>query len=270
MPRCAHEPCQRWRPTWWAPRALSFDGDWFCRPSCLRDEAAHRLKAFDVPGPTAPVSTRFKLGTLLLASRSITTSVLERALERQQSSGRPLGAELLAMGAVDAGTLTHALARQAGVASVSGLTSSHVGLGIAGLSRRVVHALGVLPFELDPHGGLRVAVTAPIPRTALRAVERMTGRDVRTYMIGDAAMASLLEAYGGECPDDEDTAMLASPAEAAAHIAEAARAGRADRWRCVPATSFTWIRLEGGSSADELIVKEMKGEDPWQAAPTRH
>ncbi len=270
MPRCAHEPCQRWRPTWWAPRALSFDGEWFCRPGCLREATARRLEAFDVPGPTAAVSTRFKLGTLLLASRAITTGVLERALERQQGSGRPLGAELLAMGAVDAGTLTHALARQAGVPSVSGLTSSHVGLGIAGLSRRVVQALGVLPFELDGQGVLRVAVTAPVPRVALRALERMTGRDVRTYMLGDAAMASLLEAYGAERGDDEDTALLASPAEAAAHIAEAARAGRADGWRCVPATSFTWIRLEGGASADELIVKDQKEGNPWQAAPTRH
>jgi hypothetical protein len=270
MPRCAHDGCQRWRPLWMAPRALSFDGDWFCGPGCLRDEAALRLRAFAPEPLVGGGATRFRLGTLLLASRAITTPVLERALERQRESGRVLGAELIAMGAVDVGTLTHALARQAGVPSVTGLLTTHVAAGVAGLSRRVVRALGVLPFEVDQKGWLRVAVTAPVPRTALRALERMTGRTVRPYMIGDATMSALLEGYGAMCPDAEDTVLLASPAEAAAHIAEAARAGRVAGWRCVPATSFTWVRLEGASGTDDLIVRGLGEGDAWQAAPTRH
>lgn len=270
MPRCAHDGCQRWRPLWMAPRALSFDGDWFCGPGCLREEATVRLKAFAPEPLVAGGATRFRLGTLLLASRAITAPVLERALARQRESGRALGAELIAMGAVDVGSLTHALARQAGVPSVTGLTATHVASGVAGLSRRVVRALGVLPFEVDREGRLRVAVTAPVPRTALRALERMTGRTVRAYMIGDATMAALLEGYGVACPEAQDTVLLASPAEAAAHIAEAARAGRAAGWRCVPATSFTWVRLEGTSGTDDLIVRGLGEGEAWQAAPTRH
>lgn len=270
MPRCAHDGCQRWRPLWLAPRAVSFDGDWFCGPGCLRDEATVRLKAFAPEPLVAGGATRFRLGTLLLASRAVTAPVLERALGRQRTSGRPLGAELIAMGAVDVATLTHALARQAGVPSVTGLTATHVASGVAGLSRRVVRALGVLPFDVDRDGLLRVAITAPVPRTALRALERMTGRTVRAYLIGDATMATLLEGYGVACPEAQDTVLLASPAEAATHIAEAARAGRAAGWRCVPATSFTWVRLEGSSGTDDLIVRGPGEGEAWQAAPTRH
>lgn len=253
-----------------APRALTFDGDWFCRPDCLRDEAAERLKAFAPEPLTATGTTRFRLGTLLLASRAITAPVLERALARQRDSGRPLGAELIAMGAVDEGALTHALARQAGVPSVTGLTATHVASGVAGLSRRVVRALGVVPFEIDREGHLRVAVTPPLSRTALRALERMTGRTVRPYMVGDAIMTTLLDGYGTARAAARDSLLLVSAAEAGAHIAEAARAGRAAAWRCVPTTSFTWVRLEGAGGTDDLMVTGLGEGDTWQAAPTRH
>lgn len=270
MPRCAHEPCQKWRPTWLAPRGLSFDGDWFCGPICLRDETTSRLEAFEPAAMSAPATTRFRLGTLLLASRAITVSVLDLALERQRQSGRPVGAELIAMGAIDQGVLTHALARQAGLPSVSGLTAMHVRRVVADLSPHVVRALGIVPFELDGSGVLRVAVTAPVPRVALRALERMTGRTVRAYMAGDPTMTTLVRAYGSDHIDTNDTALLATVAEAARHIAEAATAGRADAWRCVPATSFTWIRLESARGTDDLIVPRLPKEGTWQAAPTRH
>lgn len=270
MPRCAHEPCGRWRPSWLAARAVSFDGAWFCGASCLRSETAVRLAAF-APPPVPSVSPpRFRLGTLLLASRALTSAVLEAALERQRESRQLLGAELIAMGVIDHGVLTHALARQAGMPSVSGLTPQHVRAGVAGLSRHVVRALGVVPFELDAAGTLRVAVTAPVPRVALRALERMTGRTVRAYVAGDLTTTVLLRAYGTDGALADDEALLASPDEAARHIADAARAGRADAWRCVPAASFTWIRLESSRGTDDLIVTRPGMEGTWQAAPTRH
>lgn len=268
MPRCAHDGCQRWRPIWLAAGAVSFDGDWFCGAGCLRDATAARLRAF-APPPIGPPPTNFRLGTLLLAARAITPSVLERALARQRASKRPLGAELLAMGAVDAPTLTHALARQARVPTLTGLTAGHVRVGVGGLSRAVVRALGIVPFEYLPDDGYRVAVTAPVPRTAVRALERMTGHRVRPYLVADATMATLLAAYGS-ATQDEDGTLLASPFEAAAHIAASARAGEAEAWRCVPASTFTWVRLEGARGTGDLIVTDAGQEDRWQAAPIRH
>lgn len=269
MPRCAHDACQRWRPAFLAAGAVSFDGEWFCHARCLRDATAARLRGF-APQPAAPAPpARFKLGTLLLAARAVTPEVLERALERQRSSGRPLGAELVAMGAIDTPTLTHALARQAGVPTLTGLTTAHVHAGIGGLSRAVVRALGIVPFQFDELAGYRVAVTTPIPRTAIRALERMTGNRVRPYLVADATLASLLEAYGAAAMDGDGT-LLASPVEAAAHIAASARAGQAEAWRCVPATTFTWVRLHGAHGTDDLIVTSTGQEDRWQAAPTRH
>ena len=270
MPRCAHEACQKWRPTWLASRGLSFDGDWFCGPICLRDQTTTRLEAFEPAAIPAPPTTRFRLGTLLLASRAITVAVLDLALERQRQSGRTVGAELIAMGAIDQGVLTHALARQAALPSVSGLTATHVRRVVAGLFPHVVRALGVVPFELDGSGVIRVAVTAPVPRVALRALERMTGRTVRAYMAGDLTTTTLLRAYGSDHVDTYDTALLATTADAARHIADAASAGRADAWRCVPASSFTWIRLESARGTNDLIIPRHDKEGTWQAAPTRH
>lgn len=269
MPRCAHEPCQRWRPAFLSARAVSFDGEWFCGSTCLRDAAAERLREF-APTPVTPAPpTRFKLGTLLLAARAVTPEVLARALDRQQTSGRRLGAELIAMGAIDSPTLTQTLARQARVPTLTGLTTAHVESGIGGLSRAVVRALGVVPFELHDTAGYRVAVTAPIPRTAMRALERMTGQRVRPYLVADATLTSLLDSYGMAAMDGDGT-LLASPVEAAAHIAASARAGQAEAWRCVPATTFTWVRLEGARGTDDLIVTNVGQEDRWQAVPTRH
>lgn len=269
MPRCARDECQRWRPHWLARAAVEFDGEWFCGPECLRDAAVTRLRAFaPAPAPPPPL-TRFRLGTLLLASRAITASVLERALARQQASGRPLGAELVAMGAVDVPTLTQALARQAGVPTLIGLTPSHVVSGIGGLGRAVVRALGLVPFAWHEKDGFKVAVSAPVPRMAIQALERMTGQVARPYLVADATLASLLAAYGTGV-DDQDATWLASPIEAATHIAASASAGLADAWRCVPAPSFTWVRLEGTTGIDDLIVTTRTREDRWLAAPTPH
>jgi len=60
-----------------------------------------------------------------------------------------------------------------------------------------------VPFQFDELAGYRVAVTAPIPRTAIRALERMTGNRVRPYLVADATLASLLEAYGAAAMDGD-------------------------------------------------------------------
>ena len=269
MPYCAHEHCGRWRPLWLAPRALTFDGAWFCRPACLRDDATVRLQALEPERPLPAPPVRFRLGTLLLAERAVTPEVLQQALERQARSGLRLGAELLAMGAVDAATLTRALASQAGIGYLAALSPRHVGRVTADLSPSAVVTLGVVPFEQDQQRVLRVAVAAPVPRAALRTLQRMTGLEVRPYLVPDATLEALLAAYGGEAPRRRG-ALTSSAGAAAERVADAARRGEADAWRCVPAWSFTWVRLQGTGGTDDIIITSSREEDAWQAASTRH
>lgn len=269
MPRCAHEPCSAWYPGWLARSAVRFDGDWFCSVRCVRDDAIARLDTVapeQVP-PTHP--NRFRLGTLLVAARVLPREVLERALERHRASGRPLGAELVAMGAISVETLTQFLARQAGIGYLAGLTAAHVARHTADLSGSIVRALGVVPFELDRLGVLRVAVTAPVPVMALAVLRRMTGRQVLPYLVPDAQLVALLDAYGTAAVDRQG--VHAPSFEAAAGlIADAAQAGRLAAWRCVPGQDFTWVRLEGTTGADDIIITNPRWEDTWPAASIRH
>lgn len=63
------------------------------------------------------------LGELLVQSGIITVKTLERALARQQASGKPLGDVLEEMGVVTRDELVEAQARQFGFAAVQGLSS---------------------------------------------------------------------------------------------------------------------------------------------------
>lgn len=269
MPRCAHEACGRWRPNWMSRRAVRFAGAWFCTETCLRHDARACLRALE-PDATPPAPpARFRLGTLLLADRIISPDVLTRALGRQQASGLRLGAELLAMGAVHPDVLTQVLARQAGAPCVLGLSAAQVGSIVAGLSPSVVATLGVVPFALEGGRVLRVAVTAPLPRMAIRVLHRMTGLTVEPYLVPDHTLAALTAAYGEKSPDVRGACAM-SLDEAAGRIAEAARSGRAEGWRYVPADWFTWVRLDGAEGSDDIFITSAKGDEPWQAASTRH
>jgi hypothetical protein len=269
VPRCAHEACGRWRPDWMSRRAVRFAGAWFCTEACLRHDASACLRALEPDTPPPSPAARFRLGTLLLADKIIAPDVLTRALERQQASGLRLGAELLAMGAVEPDVLTQVLARQVGVPCVTGLKATQVGRIVAGLSPSVVATLGIVPFALEGGGVLRVAIAAPLPRMAIRVLHRMTGLTVEPYLVPDHTLVALTAAYGGESSGDRGACPI-SLDEAAVRIAAAARAGRADDWRYVPADWFTWVRLDGAQGSDDIFITSSKGDESWQAASTRH
>jgi hypothetical protein len=87
--------------------------------------------------------------------------------------------------------------------------------------------------------------------------------------VADTTLSTLLQAYGaGVCT--RRGVRTPSADDAGRWIAEAARAGLADVWRCVPGDSFTWVRLDGTGGIDDIIITETGLEASWQAAPTRH
>lgn len=271
MPPCAHDACPTWRLLLPLRRGIHFDGEWFCSPRCLADTTTRRLESMRPPrvGRIATMPP-VRLGATLVAARHITTSTLEEALAAQALSGLRLGAQLIAMGSVDESVVTHALARQQGIGFLTRVDVARIARPVAGLSRTVVRALGVVPLDTDRDGSLRIAVAAPLPRMAIAALQSGTGLRIRPYLVSDALLATLLERYGsdGESATVEGVGRL-SAAQAGRRIADAAVEGRAATWQHTWGPGFAWIRLDGASGPEDLIVAPSRTEQTWQAALTQ-
>ena len=216
------------------------------------------------------------LGTLLVQQRVVTQEMLDVALREQRHTGRRLGAQLLAMGLITREELVRALAAQAGAGYLVNLDSSRVAAGPGGLSRQTVRALGLVPFESSQDGErLAVACVAPLPRLALSAIREITGARIDAFLVADEEWERLAEAYatGERTPTRivPSTALRSIP-DAAVRIALAASEGgpwRIQHARCDP---FVWVRLEGGTRREDLLVSlgKYEGEHPWPVAPTQH
>ena len=271
MPRCAHRHCHTWRLLLAVRRGIRFDGDWFCSPGCLAEATTRRLEALRPPRiARVPSMPPVRLGATLVASRSISADTLANALSGQGSSGLRLGAQLVSMGVVDEETITHALARQSGVGFLTRVDPSAVRKTIAGLSLNIVQALGVVPLEIERDGTLRIAVSAPLPRMAIAALQSGTGLRVRAYLVSDGLLRDLLDAYGAD--------VVVSPAagvgrlsaqQAGRRIADAAVAGRAASWQHTWGPGFAWVRIDGATGSEDLIVAPSRTEQTWQVALTQ-
>lgn len=87
-----------------------------------------------------------------------------------------LGAELQRLGLVAAEPVLRALAAQGGVSYLPTFDVGRVTRGPAWLPAETVRALGVVPFEVDDlQKKIRVVCAAPVPRTAMCALLKLTG-----------------------------------------------------------------------------------------------
>lgn len=271
MRRCAHSDCRAWRLVAALRRGITFDDEWFCGAACLAAATTRRLEALQPPSiQRVPTMPPVRLGATLLAARSISADVLTQALANQATTGLRLGAQLVAMGAVDELTITHALARQSGVGFLTRVDVRSVRKTVGGLSRTVVQALGVVPLESDRDGTMRIAVAAPLPRMAIAALQSGTGLRIRPYLVSDALLRELLDAYGADVASPAAGVGRLSVVQAARRIADAAIAGRAATWQHTWGPGFAWIRLDGASGSEDLIVASTRTEQTWQAALTQH
>lgn len=272
MRHCADKACPTFRLALPFRRGLRFDGDWFCSTACLAATTARRLAALQPPRISrVPTMPPVRLGATLVASRRITPDTLERALGAQSRTGLRLGRQLVEMGAVPEHEVTHALARQSGVGFLTTVDPDTVRRPIAGLSRTVVHALGVIPLNLERDGTLRIAVGAPLPRMAIAALQSGTGHRIRPYLVGDTLLQALLAVYGTDAPAPPPPTGVGrlSAEQAARRIADAAGEGRAISWQHTWGPGFAWVRVDGASGSEDLIVASPPTETTWQEALTQ-
>lgn len=288
--RCAHEPCARWVPDFLALRpghGHAFDEGWYCSQPCLEAEARVRLEGAPAPGPSMGRGQNVsRLGALLVHRKLITTVTLEAALTRQRQSGRRLGAELVAMDAIAPADLLRTLATQARAGYLMTVDPARVRTAPGGLSRDVVEALGVVPIEADEdRGRLVVACPAPLPRPALAVLRALVVSTVEALLVSDDVAAALLAAYGTAPAQAARVTRVVSLRDATERIALAIASGRARRVQPVHCEPWLWVRLDGGSSPEEIILPSRAVRVPeraahgqvvtkegatWQAAPTAH
>lgn len=115
---------------------------------------------------------KIPLGQILVQSGIITVKTLERALARQEGSGKRLGAILEEMGVITPEELVEALAQQSGMEMVKRITAQNVPVELLELVPGEV-AINKLVFPLNRQEGvLAIAVSDPIDEETVTLLER--------------------------------------------------------------------------------------------------
>jgi len=265
MPRCADFTCGRWRPERMAPRwaaGIRFNGHWYCSRTCVENAARAGLDEPAIPAVSAGALPPLKVGVLLRHLGAITEADLDTALESQRATGRRLGAELQHLGLVTGDAVLKALAAQAGVSYLASFDVARVTHGPGWMPAETVRALGLVPFDLDEaHKKLRVVCAAPVPRSAMRALLKLTGWTAEPYLVEDEAWQQALRLYRPslQAPGYLREAVTVNGADAAAaHVADSASVGRAVTMRAGSFDRYTWVRVEGPRQVSDLLFPAME------------
>ena len=121
---------------------------------------------------------KMHLGELLVQSGIITVKTLERALVRQQGSGKRLGSILDEMGVINQEELVDALAQQFGFETVRGASSESFSAALLDLIPQEV-AIQKLVFPLRrQEGKLALAITDPFDTDTIDFLEQKTSLSI--------------------------------------------------------------------------------------------
>ncbi len=267
MPRCADFTCGKWRPERLAPRwaaGIRFNGHWYCSRPCVEHAARIGLDVPAIPAASAGALPPLKLGVLLRHLGAISESTLEVALEAQRVSGRRLGAELLHLRLVSPEMVLKALAAQCGVSYLPTFDLQRVMHGPTWLPAGTVRALGLVPFEVDEaNKRVRVVCTAPLPRTAMRALLKLTGWTAEPYLVEDEVWQQALRLYRPALlasGDRREAVTVNGAAAAAACVADSALLDRSVTMRHASCDQYTWVRVEGPRQMADLLFPAMEAE----------
>jgi hypothetical protein len=257
MTRCADIRCKRWRLF----GALQFNGRWYCSRGCVEQAALAGLGAPENGVRRAGVTRSLpplKLGVLLRHAGVITDAQLEAALTATALTGLRIGEQLEQLGFVSPEAVLRALATQAGVSYLSNFNVARVKRAPGTLPPAMVRALGLVPFEADVIGErLHVITAAPVPRSAIRAMTRLTGWNVEVYLVSDAVFEAAVDAYQPlEQAPVRDAYLVQTLDAAAARVAERASLDRAVTMRHVAYDDYLWVRVEGSERVSDLLVNK--------------
>jgi hypothetical protein len=131
--------------------------------------------------------------------------------------------------------------------------------GPSWLPTATVRALGVVPFEAyEATRTVKVICTAPVPRSALRALKTLTGWEAEPYLVEDQVLQRALEAYRPAQATTErergEARTMNGVADAAAWVADTAQSRRSVTMRSVRAGDYTLVRVEAPSVVEDLLI----------------
>jgi hypothetical protein len=269
MPRCADYTCGRWRPDRLAPKwaaGLRFNGHWYCSRECVEHAARVGLDTPAVSQVSAGALPPLRLGVLLRHLGAVTEATLDVALDAQRTTGRRLGAELRALGLAAPEAILRALAAQANVSFLPSFDVARVMHGPSWLPAETVRAVGLVPFESDESAKrVRVICTAPVPRSAMRALLKLTGWTAEPYLVEDETWQQALRMYRPTAQDTgqrREALLVTGTDAAAARVAESALLDRSVTMRTANCDQYTWVRVEGKHQVSDLLIPAM--EEPCQ------
>lgn len=275
MARCASDTCTRWRPgVLTGMSGITVDDRWFCSDRCVETRVRQLLADQPAPAPQVPSSApRLRLGALLRHQGALSADQLHEALEQQRVSGLRLGAQARAMFGIDGALVLRALAAQAGTRYLTAIDPATVHDAPGGLSRETIEALGLVPFSApDRAGVVRVASTAPVRWDAVSALRRLAGWTPEPYLVEDETWQELLAHYGAGVSVTRrvpQARIVSTEREAVACITRLATSSRRTRLAEARWDPYTWVRVEGDTSVDDVLLPRTVSEDEsWQAANT--
>lgn len=132
-----------------------------------------------------------RLGELLLRHKLISEAQLEEALRAQASFGGKLGSHLVKLGYVQESALAHFLGAQRNLPSVHGAMVSSWIDALQLIPAELAKKYKVLPIELK-HGALRLAMSDPANRAAIREIATRTGYRVVPVIAPEIMIEELL------------------------------------------------------------------------------
>ena len=278
MARCSADGCQRWYPDLLVRggAGTTIDNRWFCSEGCVERTTRRRLLDARPMAAGIPAMPPVRLGVLLRHRGAVAAVDLDRALDAQQQSGLPLGAQLQSMGVIDGAALVQALAQQAGVSYLTSVEPSIVRDAPGRLSAGAIRALGLVPIREPENNRIKVACTAPVPRVACGVLRRLTGWTVEPYLVSEENWAVLAQAYGESVTTETTGEHVAefikasSLSDAAARIASAASRKRTVSMTEAVCGPFTWVRVRGDGLVRDVIVDNDEQEDACPVVNTLH
>jgi len=274
MARCSRESCRRWRPDLLVNLArlgLTVDGDWFCSNACVEADAVRRLR--DARGRGVPTHTpALRLGAVLLQQGVVTLGQLREALDAQRTSGLRLGEQLQTLGHATREVVLRALSAQNGISYLATIDSASVRTAPGGLTSDEVRALGIVPFR-ETEEELLIACAAPVPYSAIGALQALSDRKVQPFLVADDDFATLAREYGAASPGLRSS-LVRDISEGASRIAAlAAEAGDVNVTEA-HVDPFTWVRIDVNGRVNTLLIPPhpdaTKENDEWLAGTTRH
>lgn len=170
---------------------------------------------------------KIPLGEILLDSGIITVKTLERALTRQQGTGKRLGMVLNEMGVINQEELIEALAKQSGLETVKGIASgSYAADLLALIPEEIALAMRIFPLK-QVEGVLVLAVTDPFDTETLDWLGKRCSLQIAPVLAPPDDILSAVKRHYPQEPESGDRTLkilvVDDSIEVTSEIAEALR-----------------------------------------------